>query len=201
MKEERESDFMEAITAAHDNQVIKDGNEGVSAKQINYDPESEVAQRRQAVIKKRLDQVAEMERLRQDLAAKDAAVKVLMEENAGLHKEVADCDEQIKEGIARKVKAISKFADEHRAAVKVLVEENAELRKGLADIANYHADKYELACKMSQETWVGVEHDQWVAKRRMNERQWKRAARMILGDEYDSTASPHHFPKHEEELS
>ena len=81
------------------------------------------------------------------------------------------------------------------AAVEVLMAENAGLRNGLEHTANRHADKYELACRMSGETWEGTEHDQWVARRRMNEREWKRCARILLGDEYDCTDSPHHFPK------
>lgn len=85
------------------------------------------------------------------------------------------------------------------AAIKVLMGENDAYKQGLVAIANSHANDYQAACANSQRTWEGSEHDFYVTMRKLFEREWKRAARLILGNDYDSTTRPHHFPKHDGE--
>lgn len=83
------------------------------------------------------------------------------------------------------------------AAIKALMEAEALYRKDLETMANSHVNDYRAACEDAQRTRQG--HDCYVVMRKLFAREWNRVARMILGNEYDYTASPHHFPKHEGE--
>jgi hypothetical protein len=83
------------------------------------------------------------------------------------------------------------------AAIKVLMGENKELRAHLVEIANHHMSEYECACNLSSNTWQG--DDQQGLRIRIHKREWAWVAKILLGDEYDANASPHHFPKNEDE--
>lgn len=97
----------------------------------------------------------------------------------------------------RTIEALTKVVNEQKVEVSRLKEELATTKtykEGLEAIANGLADDYHLACLGCRAT-EGVLHDHQVALRRLYTQQWKSIARLLQGDSYDSTATPHQFPK------